>query len=215
MGLNVSRGNMYEFCSHTWNAVKGKCPHNCSYCFCKRWGKQPELHFDTKELKTDLGSGNFIFVGSSCDLFAGSLPAGWTDATLDHCRKFKNRYLFQSKNPETMGNVSLPAESVVCTTIETNRWYPGIMRDSPRPEARALSMAALHGYERYVTIEPIMDFDLEPMVEPVQVNIGADSGGNHLPEPSADKVRALVDELSKFTTIARKRNLGRLEKKEQ
>jgi hypothetical protein len=45
---------------------------------------------------------------------------------------------------------------------------------------------------------------------PVQVNIGADSGNNHLPEPSRDKLLALIDELQKFTTIARKSNLGRL-----
>jgi hypothetical protein len=61
-----------------------------------------------------------------------------------------------------------------------------------------------------------MDFDLEEMVElikrcnPVQVNIGADSGNNHLPEPSMEKLLALIDELQKFTTIARKSNLGRL-----
>jgi hypothetical protein len=41
-------------------------------------------------------------------------------------------------------------------------------------------------------------------------NIGADSGNNHLPEPSAEKVLALIEELGRFTTIARKRNLGRI-----
>lgn len=32
MGLNVSKGNMYEFITHTFNTIKGKCYHDCSYC---------------------------------------------------------------------------------------------------------------------------------------------------------------------------------------
>jgi DNA repair photolyase len=216
MGLNVAKGNMYDFVTHTWNAIKGKCPHDCSYCYMKRWGNLSETHIDRRELKTNLGEGNFIFVGSSCDMFAGSLLCGWTDATLDHCRKFNNKYLFQSKNPGTIRNVSLPDNSVICTTIETNRFYPDIMRESPRPEHRASAMNNLSHLKRYVTIEPIIDFDLLALVdlikqcEPEQVNIGADSGNNGLPEPDARKVLDLIDALSKFTTIARKTNLGRL-----
>lgn len=50
----------------------------------------------------------------------------------------------------------------------------------------------------------------QPATEAEQVNIGADSGGNHLPEPSAAKVLALIEELVKFTTVERKKNLARL-----
>lgn len=28
MGLNISKGNMYEFVTHTWNIIKGKCYHD-------------------------------------------------------------------------------------------------------------------------------------------------------------------------------------------
>jgi len=107
-------------------------------------------------------------------------------------------------------------KDTICTTIETNRWYPDIMHTSPDPHNRAAMMGRIRNIAKYVTIEPIIDFDLVPMVElikrcgPMQVNIGADSGNNHLPEPSADKVLALIDELQKFTTIAQKRNLGRI-----
>ena len=54
MPLNKSTGNMYDFITHTWNTIKGECPHGCSYCYMKRWGKQPSLHFDEKELMRDL-----------------------------------------------------------------------------------------------------------------------------------------------------------------
>ena len=43
-----------------------------------------------------------------------------------------------------------------------------------------------------------------------QVNIGADSGRNNLPEPSKSKVLELVSELQKFTIIHNKSNLQRL-----
>jgi len=114
----------------------------------------------------------------------------------------------------------LPPRSSICTTIETNRVYKSIMNNAYEPEDRATPFEWARKTKptipRYVTIEPIMDFDLTPMVElikrcePVQVNIGADSGNNGLPEPRADKVLALIYELQKFTTIARKSNLGRL-----
>ena len=61
-----------------------------------------------------------------------------------------------------------------------------------------------------------MDFDLDEMVEiikmcePAQVNIGADSGNNGLPEPSREKLIQLIDALREFTVIDQKRNLFRL-----
>jgi len=215
MGLNKSKGNMYEFVNHTWNAIKGICPHDCSYCYMKKWGNLRDTRLDEKELKTDLGSGNFIFVGSSCDMFADDIPYEWIEATLDHCRKFDNRYLFQTKNPIRMFGKFDGLNAVACTTIETNRWYPDIMQNSPIPDLRANAMSMLE-VDRYVTIEPIMDFDLYELVElirecaPKQINIGADSGGHGLPEPSATKIMALVEALQEFTTIEKKRNLGRI-----
>ena len=74
MGLNKSRGNMYSWVSHTWNTVKGQCYHDCSYCYMKTWGKLPKVRFDEKELKTDLGKGNIIFVGNTNDMFAHKNP---------------------------------------------------------------------------------------------------------------------------------------------
>ena len=220
MGLNIAKGQMYEWVSHTWNTVKGKCPHDCSYCYVKRWGKQNSVRFDEKELKTDLGSGNFIFVGSSCDMWADDIPLEWIGDTMDHCSLFTNRYLFQSKNPGRIeGNLRLlPDESVVCTTIESNRFIESIMKNSPPLKDRAFAMneIAHHNIKTYVTIEPIMDFDLKELsylIEtclPEQVNIGADSGGHGLPEPSKEKILELIAELSQFTVVKQKKNLKRL-----
>ena len=58
--MNKQKGNMYGFVTHTWNPIRGECPHDCKYCYMKKWGKQKPLRLVEKELKTDLGSGNFI-----------------------------------------------------------------------------------------------------------------------------------------------------------
>jgi DNA repair photolyase len=216
--LNKSTGNMYTFVNRTWNTIKGECPHGCSYCYCKRWGKQAPLHFDEKELKTDLGSGNFIFVGSSCDMWAEGMPWEWVYKTLYHCESFGNQYLFQTKNPIKIFDYrnSLPDNFILCTTIETNRFYEKTMGNTPNPYLRANCLAYYDYYKKFITVEPILDFDLIEMIgliqmsNPEQVNIGADSGNNHLPEPSGEKVLELIAELSKFTRVVQKKNLARL-----
>jgi DNA repair photolyase len=182
----------------------------------KRWGKLKPVHFDEKELNTDLGKGNFIFVGSSCDMFANNIPDEWIKKTLEYCSKFNNKYLFQTKNPERVLKYYLP-KSVLCTTIESDSFYPGIMGNSPQPMQRSLIMQRLSEFiGTYVTIEPIIDFHLEHLVRmikrcnPIQVNIGADSGHNNLPEPSREQILELISELEKFTIVNKKKNLNRL-----
>ena len=208
---------MYTWISHEWNPVKGKCYHDCQYCYMKRWGAQKPIRLDEKEFSYDMGSGRFIFVVSGSDLFARDVPLNWILEVLNHAKRYDmNSYLYQSKNTRRMAGLALmmKEDDVVCTTIETNRVYPQ-MGNTLDPKARAEYFGRIPR-KRYVTIEPIMDFDLEELVElikicnPEQVNIGADSGNNHLPEPSKEKILALIDELKKFTVIDQKRNLGRI-----
>jgi DNA repair photolyase len=224
MPLNKATGNMYPFIDFTYNTIKGECPHDCSYCYMKRWGKQGPLHFDEKELKTDLGSGNFIFIGSSCDMFADNVPEEWIKKTLKHVGTCQgNKYLFQTKNPQRYiyASKGLSRErDILCTTIETNFFNMEIMKNAPDPERRSIAMKRLSdlGFRTMATIEPIMDFHLRELVffikrfKPLQVNIGADSGNNRLPEPSPEKIAALVGELRKFTRVYLKKNLKRLYK---
>lgn len=76
-----------------------------------------------------MGEGNF-----STDEWAANVPSEWIEQVLDYCDGFDNRYLFQSKNPprflEYLGHPVMK-KSVLCTTIETNRFYPDIMRNAP------------------------------------------------------------------------------------
>lgn len=169
-----------------------------------------------KELKSNLGSGNTIFVGSSNDMFCENYPKEWVYKTLEHCNKFDNKYLFQTKNPKHLLEFKdyYPDVGKVCITAESNRHYPTIMGKALPPDLRLFFTLAF--VEPMITIEPIMDFDLIEFVallkksEPYQINIGADSCGHNLPEPSKEKTIEFIEELKKFTNVYLKSNLGRI-----
>lgn len=211
MTINKQTGQMYPWVTHTWNTIKGKCPHDCLYCYMKIY-KQPELHLDEKEFKTDLGQGKTIFVGSSCDMWAKGIPREWISRTLDCCHP-GNKYLFQTKNPSRFSEFLLPKDTLLGITLESNRCSN--TSKSPCPQFRVRDFQ-IGRYPKMVSIEPIMDFDLDELVamikliQPVFVSIGADSKGHHLPEPTGDKIRALIVGLQQFTEVKQKSNLSRL-----
>ena len=221
--LNESKGNMFEWVTHTFNPIKGRCSHDCDYCFMKAWGEQKPLRLDEKELKCDLGKDNFIFVGSSTDLFAADVPEEWIVKVLECCAKFKNSYVFQSKNPMRYFHflgyfvelfLAQGKNIVLGTTIETNRHYKQ-MKNAPSPKRRSSALSHYTG-PKMITIEPIMDFDHDILVDlirnagPKWVNIGADSKNHGLPEPSKEKLQKLIDELEQITEVKKKSNLRRL-----
>jgi len=119
---------MYPFVTHTTNAVRGRCPHRCAYCYMTghpSWTDPdghdipPALVRDQLKgcpvaMKPDAETGRpkdrFIFFGSSGDSFAEDIPAEWIRAFLDFCRTHDGtcgcrlndarvKWLFQSKNP--------------------------------------------------------------------------------------------------------------------
>jgi DNA repair photolyase len=222
--IKEHKGNMYEGVV-TYNPLGGECSHICSYCSTNALKKRYEavknkysgplqLYFDYPK-----GTDRTVFVVAQNDLFAENVPTAWIVNILQRCKAKDNIYLFQSKNPARMKQFAplFPEKSILCTTIETNRRYAQ-MGNTPDvyDRAKAMNEHWLAGFKIQVTLEPLFDFDLKELVwliqecHPDQINIGADSKHHNLPEPSKDKVLALIDELQKFTTIARKTNLARL-----
>lgn len=222
--------NMYQWITHTWNPIGGECSHKCTYCSTQKLIKrypvlkkkysQP-IHLVESELKTNLGKDNTIFVCAQHDLFANDIPYKWVIRILNYLitqqeRGANNTYLFQSKNPalflEFMG--FFPVNPIFGTTIESNIEYPDISK-APTVFNRMLNMQLISkiGHRTMVTIEPILDFDVEPLVEiierinPEWVNIGAATGNHNLPEPSKKKVAQLIYQLP---DIKIKTNLNRL-----
>ena len=219
MSLVKARGNMYPFVSHTWNPIKGRCLHNCPYCYVKssraKRYYQGDPYLSEKELKVNLGENNYIFVGSMTDMWGDWIPSAWITHILEHCQKYpKNKYLFQSKNPFRFleDAVTFEINAVWGTTIESDKQV-----DINVVHNRAWCLASMPSfYQRMVSIEPIMDFNVNSFVsmlkwiKPSFIVIGADSKGHNLPEPPAEKIRQLITELEKFTEVICKKNLGRL-----
>jgi len=217
MGLNKQSGNMYPFVTHTWNPIRGRCPHQCCYCYMKRF-RVGKLRLEEKELSSDLGSLNFIFVGSSTDMWAADVPSEWIRKVLEHTNKYNNTYLFQTKYPIRFLEFikSLDQDCILGTTLETNRNYDLSM--APLPIERWMQFKLLKDYKirMMVSIEPIMDFDLENFlymlrkIKPEFISIGADSKKNDLIEPSSKKIKELIYHLKGFTKVIVKKNLNRL-----
>jgi len=222
--------NMYDGVK-TVNELGGRCLHECKYCSTHSLRKRyvacerkygGEYRLWESELKKGLGVNNEVFVCGQNDLFEAGVPSLMIEAILrrNSERSQSNRYMIQSKNPMRMlGFVgSFPQNSFLGTTIETDN---GLLAqkhsDAPPIFNRVAGLSAMSDFfPVYVTIEPIMDFDVNEMVSiilmimPKKVYIGADSKGNNLPEPCEEKVVALVKQLSVFTTVEVKGNLLRI-----
>jgi DNA repair photolyase len=236
MGLNKSRGDMYDWVSNTHSHLGGACPHACTYCSTKSLEKRYGLKKYTgpirlieSEFAVNYGTGKTIFVEHCNDLFAWDVPTHLVMRVLDHCSGWPdNTYVFQTKNPARFPEFEnvFPGKTLLGVTIETNRDTSAISR-APLPEDRLISIAShdrlyspSDGGERlFLTIEPALDFDVDVMVRwigsvtPLFVNIGADSKQHGLPEPSAEKIRALIAGITGLgIEIREKHNLGRLMK---
>ncbi len=223
MGLNKQKGNMYPWVTHTWNVVKGRCPHDCSYCYMKRFGTLKNARLDRGEFNTELGHDNVIFIGSSCDMWARDIPDEWIQEIIIHCHKYPlNTYLFQSKNPKRffdfVDDELFPDSVIFGTTLETNR---KTNTNAPEPSERVPWMweftdRKYQHFQRMISIEPVMDFDLIDFsmmirnIHPDFVSVGADSQGHNLPEPSKEKILELIEGLKTFTDVKLKDNLRRI-----
>lgn len=218
--LKKSHGNMYDWVTHMWGLGNG-CPHQCTYCYVRKWRELPETLVIERPFPA-LGSGRTIFVGHTCDLFAEGVPDEVIEEVVEHCRRFDNDYVFQTKNPKRMWEhrCALPRKSLLGTTIETNRGATlALISKAPPPMERAMWLSQFSG-DKFVTVEPILDFDPDLLtamlatIKPTFVNIGADSKDHDLPEPSGEKVLQLVEKLGAAgITIRKKVNLDRLLKK--
>lgn len=236
MGLTKQHGNMYPWITHMHNHIEGECPHRCSYCYVAGAARQrPEkysgpLRLNMTELNVDYGSGKTIFVEHMNDIAADTVPMFWIRHILGHCERYPdNHYVVQSKKPSAFLSRDLLPDLtrirtsckglLVGTTIETNRDTSHISETAPSPTMRffGVQQLAQAGFTVFVTIEPILDFDTEAFVaaiveaKPSFVNIGADSKGHGLLEPSAAKIKALIAGLQAADiAIREKRNLTRL-----
>ena len=218
--LNKAKGNMYDWVTHVWNPITG-CIHQCDYCYVKTYREQP-MQPTLDSLMPKLGSNHTIFVGHLCDLGSSNIPAEWYDKIFNHLYKFPtNHYVLQSKNLDRLFDPIMNSglSIIVGTTIETNDYdYLKTISHAPSPFTRAKALQQFKHNKRFLTIEPILDFDVYGLFGLIQranpdwINIGADSKGHNLKEPSYSKVLELIKAIDGAgIEFRQKNNLKRLE----
>ena len=212
MPLNRSKGKMFKSVGWTWTCVRG-CSHACAYCWAasmaSRRGEdfgKPILVEKDPGIKFP-GDGSWIFVCSSGDLFSPAVPDQWICLLLDKINRdgYGNRFLLQTKNPARIlrftDHLVDPGRYIVGTTIETNRDTSAWSR-APPTRRRVEALIALDGYDHFLSLEPLADFDLPEFldmiksVRPVAVEAGLENYTSFLPKPRPEKCRALLSNLS-------------------
>lgn len=220
--IGKKNGNMYEGV-RTWNPLAGRCLHECKYCSTNSFiypvlqkKYAGELRLDENAFMKNLHKHFVWFVCAQNDLYAEQVPEEFIFRIYDHIAEFPlNTYWFQSKNPARMYRY-ITAPYIYGTTIESNRDYE--LSNTSSANLKSVWMRAIRdsGVSTFITIEPILDFDLHDFVKllkdakPSWINIGADSKRHNLPEPDKEKVLELISELEKFTEVRQKTNLRRL-----
>lgn len=221
-----SGSNMYEWISHLHSHLGGECSHKCRYCYVDnpKFGRHPkfsgQIRLFEEEFGVNYGEGKTIFIEYQNDLFAEDVPNEYIRRIIAHCVSYpKNTYMFQTKNPDRMLEwlLFLPVNSILGTTIETNRVIEG-MSEAPLPSSRYIAMLKIpSNFKRFLTLEPILDFDVEVLckwivgIKPDFINLGADSKNHNLPEPTVEKIMKLVDMLHESgIELREKHNLQRL-----
>lgn len=204
--------NMYAD-TDSWNPFKG-CKFDCAYC-------KPSFQAQAKRQKhnceacyqytphehpdrlTKIPRSKIVFVCGNSDL-SFAKPAyirRIIEAVRNHQGKQMQTFYFQSKEPLCLAPFlkMLPVDkSVLVTTLETNRneGYEKVSK-APPPLERFQQFLALDYPRKVVTIEPVMDFDVDEFakwiirINPEYVWLGYNSRNANvkLTEPSPEKLR--------------------------
>ena len=213
----TTSSNMYAN-ARTWNPFKG-CKFDCLYCLpsfqrqakrqkhhcMKCYNYIPHCHPDRL---SKIPASKIVFVCGNADI-AFCSPA-FVKRIIDAIKNRKGRsaqtYYLQSKKPSCLEPFLklLNKDFILLTTLETNRdkGYRKISR-APLPTKRYQQFLSLKYPRKAVTIEPIMDFDVNTLaswmikIKPEYVWLGYDSKNCHLPEPSKEKLLEFVKILNK------------------
>jgi len=207
------------------------CVHNCVYCEpsfqrqAKRSRKRCEKHYRYEphahleklaNAPPKTVNGEFIFFPSLGDPCFASVKE--FALALNYVEKYPNvTFLMQTKDPSMfLMTQPFPENLILCITLETNRSHfktPSHYKNysqiskAPKPVMRAHDFLQVTHKRKMVTIEPILDFDLEIFVDmlkalnPEIVYVGYDNHSCHLPEPRLEKGLQLIEELQKFTEV--------------
>ena len=209
----------------TWNPHPG-CEHNCIYCYSpeiyRRYNKcdlceafVPHPHEGRLKHPPMFKPGETWFVESMGDF--AFVPKAYKEWIIEILATHpKTTFYLQSKNPERAFlppyifhefDVEFPDNVVLGTTIETNEYPRMFISEAPYPVFRKHALQQISHKRKYVTVEPILDFDLDVMIEwikeiaPEFVYVGYlnpvwKAKKLQIPEPPLEKTEKLINELN-------------------
>jgi DNA repair photolyase len=217
---DIMKKNMYVDSVKQWNPFVGCC-FDCLYCktsFQRQAKRQKQncmtcYRYEPHEHPERLGvslpktrNGEFIFTCANSDI--SFCPTEFLKRIVERIdREMDKTFLIQSKNPKTFDRVAFSPNVILGITIETNRdalYQSTGMSKAPPPSQRFADFLMIKHARKMVTVEPVLQFDLEVMVDwikqlrPIKVWLGYDSKKNNLPEPELSKVMALKHEIEQL-----------------
>ena len=158
----------------------------------------------------------WVFVVDMGDMFGDWVKDEWIKMILEAIRTHGGKhttYLFLTKNPKRYFDYIpyFTSNMMLGATIETDKdvfKYPDGRRitydkisKAPKPLERLKYMYLLPVKNKFISIEPILDFNLYifadwiHIIKPKLVYVGYDNYNNHLPEPSLEKTMNLINYL--------------------
>ena len=217
---------MFNIVTATWNPITG-CVYNCNYCWARdlattklknshRYSQGFKPSLNEKEFNSKFGKGDLIFVSDMGDMFGDFTPVRWIRQVLDHIRQFPEAdFLFMTKNPKRYLELlpQIPENTILGATIETTSdeiVQTDKLSSAPLPSKRYEAMKALDWNRKIVSVEPILDFDLNTFskwiedINPFLVYVGYDNYNHKLREPTLGQTIELMNRLSEISLVIRK-----------
>lgn len=206
------------YCEYSWKRQARRQKHNCMRCYNYEPHKHPER-------LNRIPSAPVVFVGGSGDVsfIETDFCFKIIEAIKEHNPRMEKEFYWQSKKPDTFDRFKdkLPDNCILLTTLETNRdkEYRDISK-APLPSERFKQFKELDYPRKVVTVEPVMDFDLNEFsswlgsLDLEYLWFGFDSHPQKVeyPEPTEEKAQRMVSILkNRYGTEVRGKSLRGVE----
>ena len=224
---------MFDFVTDTKNPLGGDC-YKCVYCYIhgKRGMKKRFPVINNKysgdiklypKIFNEKIKGDLCFFCDCIDYLHPNVSDKYIlkiySWIYEHYH-YQINFLSLTKNPKRYLDLEkyLPINMILGSTIESNRNYPELSKaPSQRDRLRYMCDIAnnlnIFHYRRFISIEPILDFDIEEFVFLLrfaiikEVAIGYDNYNHKLPEPSLDKTMELIKILEGYKIKVHRKTL--------